>query len=115
MTTVCMQLQDLSVVFTACRPAAGEHPAGGDGLWGTGEEVPSFLYAMQLPDGRVFLEETCLVAKPALPFATLKRRLYRRLQAMGITVGLTAAHTGLADLMGRTGHDESLGMWLGAA
>ena len=49
-------------------------------------EVPSFLYAMQLPDGRVFLEETCLVAKPALPFATLKRRLYRRLKAMGIKV-----------------------------
>jgi lycopene epsilon-cyclase len=34
----------------------------------------------------VFLEETCLVAKPALPFAVLKRRLERRLQAMGIQV-----------------------------
>ena len=35
---------------------------------------------------RVFLEETCLVAKPALPFAVLKRRLERRLDAMGIKV-----------------------------
>jgi lycopene epsilon-cyclase len=35
---------------------------------------------------RVFLEETCLVAKPALPFAVLKRRLQRRLDAMGVRV-----------------------------
>lgn len=32
------------------------------------------------------LQETCLVAKPALPFAVLKRRLERRLQAVGIKV-----------------------------
>ena len=76
-----------STILTAvCRPDSGEHPAGGDGLWGTQNEVPSFLYAMRLPDGKVFLEETCLVAKPALPFATLKRRLHRRLEAMGIKV-----------------------------
>lgn len=53
--------------------------------------MPSFLYAMQLPNGKVFLEETCLVAKPALPFATLKRRLHRRLNAMGIKVRKPAA------------------------
>lgn len=53
----------------------GEHPNAGDGTWGTSEEIPSFLYAMPLGGNRVFLEETCLVAKPALPFATLKRRL----------------------------------------
>ena len=35
---------------------------------------------------RVFLEETCLCAKPVLPFAVLKRRLYRRLEAMNIKV-----------------------------
>ncbi len=47
--------------------------------------MPSFLYAMPTDGGRsVFLEETCLVAKPALPFAVLKRRLERRLAAMGI-------------------------------
>ncbi len=62
----------------------GEHPVAGEGLWGTRREVPSFLYAMPTAAGRVFLEETCLVAKPALPFATLKRRLHRRLDAMGI-------------------------------
>ena len=61
-----------------------EHPAAGDGLWGTRAEVPSFLYAMPLKGARVFLEETCLVAKPALPFAVLKRRLHRRLAAMGL-------------------------------
>lgn len=56
-------------------------------MWGTDDEVPSFLYAMPSDDGRqVFLEETCLVAKPALPFAVLKRRLERRLAAMGIKV-----------------------------
>ena len=49
--------------------------------------MPSFLYAMPLGGNRVFLEETCLVARPALPFATLKRRLERRCRALGITVG----------------------------
>ena len=49
-------------------------------------EVPSFLYAMPLTPKRVFLEETCLVARPALPFAVLKRRLMRRLDALGIKV-----------------------------
>ncbi|KAF5831977.1 lycopene cyclase protein-domain-containing protein [Dunaliella salina] len=33
---------------------------------------------------KVFVEETCLVAKPALPFKVLKRRLERRLKAMGV-------------------------------
>lgn len=71
---------------TASRLQAGQHPVGGDGLWGSAGEVPSFLYAMPLDNGRVFLEETCLVAKPALPFATLRRRLQRRLDAMGIKI-----------------------------
>lgn len=63
------------------------HPAGGQGLWGSEAEVPSFLYAMPMNGGRrVFLEETCLVAKPALPFAVLKRRLERRLEAAGVKV-----------------------------
>eukprot|EP00878_Enallax_costatus_P003937 GHUV01004158.1.p1 GENE.GHUV01004158.1~~GHUV01004158.1.p1 ORF type:complete len:394 (+),score=37.38 GHUV01004158.1:262-1443(+) len=64
----------------------GNHPNAGDGLWGSSEEVPSFLYAMPLGGNRVFLEETCLVAKPALPFAVLKRRLERRLAAMNVRV-----------------------------
>ncbi|GFR43330.1 hypothetical protein Agub_g4400 [Astrephomene gubernaculifera] len=71
---------------TAPRLQAGQHPNAGEGLWGSASESPSFLYAMPLGGGRVFLEETCLVAKPALPFAVLKRRLTRRLKAMGISV-----------------------------
>ena len=58
------------------KPGMSQH--GLDGLWGTDRETPSFLYAMPLGGERVFLEETCLVARPALPFATLKRRLERR-------------------------------------
>ena len=53
---------------------------------GTCAEPPSFLYAMPLDDGTVFLEETCLVARPTLPFAVLKRRLERRCAAMGIRI-----------------------------
>ena len=71
-----------------CRLEPGTHPLAGEGIWGTQGEVPSFLYAMPVDHGRVFLEETCLVAKPALPFAVLKRRLERRLAAMGIKVRL---------------------------
>eukprot|EP00884_Botryococcus_braunii_P003734 jgi/Botrbrau1/13361/Bobra.0158s0014.1 len=71
---------------TANRLKPGLHPAGADGLWGTDREVPSFLYAMPVRPGVVFLEETCLVARPALPFSTLRRRLHRRLRAMGIKV-----------------------------
>jgi Lycopene cyclase protein len=79
-----LYFDSLSVSFSSLEP--GKHPNAGDGLWGTENEVPSFLYAMPLEANRVFLEETCLVAKPALPFATLKRRLERRLMAMGIKV-----------------------------
>mmetsp|Transcript_17062 Transcript_17062/g.50951 ORF Transcript_17062/g.50951 Transcript_17062/m.50951 type:complete len:580 (+) Transcript_17062:168-1907(+) len=72
---------------TAPRLVPGEHPNAGENMWGTKDEVPSFLYAMPTEGGRsVFLEETCLVAKPALPFAVLKRRLERRLAALGIKV-----------------------------
>lgn len=70
----------------AGRLLPGQHPNAGDGLWGTSREVPSFLYAMPLSNGKVFLEETCLVAKPALPFAALKRRLHRRLAAQGVRI-----------------------------
>lgn len=55
----------------------GAHPDGGDGMWNSHGEAPSFLYGMPLGHNRVFLEETCLVAKPPLPFAQLKRRLTR--------------------------------------
>jgi lycopene epsilon-cyclase len=71
---------------TAQRQQFGKHPNGSEGLWGTEKETPSFLYAMPLGGNRVFLEETCLVAKPALPFAVLKRRLLRRCEALGIKI-----------------------------
>eukprot|EP00892_Ulva_mutabilis_P011169 jgi/Ulvmu1/8424/UM043_0002.1 len=53
---------------------------------GTAGEAPSFLYAMPLRNGEVFLEETCLVARPTLPFSVLKQRLERRCRAMGIEI-----------------------------
>ena len=71
---------------TAGKQQPGKHPNGREGLWGTEKETPSFLYAMPLGGNRVFLEETCLVAKPALPFAVLKRRLLRRCEALGISI-----------------------------
>lgn len=64
----------------------GRHPNGNDGQWGPSNEVPSFLYAMPLANGRVFLEETCLVAKPPLPFSVLRRRLTRRCEALGLKI-----------------------------
>eukprot|EP00955_Chlamydomonas_euryale_P029497 311149-Chlamydomonas_euryale.AAC.1 len=70
----------------AWRSGAEAGAAGGVPLWGTHAEPPSFLYAMPLGGNRVFLEETCLVAKPALPFSVLKRRLERRLAASGVKV-----------------------------
>jgi lycopene cyclase-like protein len=47
---------------------------------------PSFLYAMPLGDGRLFVEETVLVGRPAVNFAVLERRLRRRLAALGVPV-----------------------------
>ena len=47
---------------------------------------PTFLYAMDLGDGRFFVEETSLALAPALPFATLQERLHRRLAHRGVEV-----------------------------
>lgn len=54
-------------------------------------EPATFLYAMDLGDGRFFAEETSLAHAPALPFAQLKARLHRRLAHMGSAVA-TVAH-----------------------
>ena len=35
-------------------------------------KLPTFLYAMPFSDTRIFLEETSLVARPALSFPDLK-------------------------------------------
>jgi lycopene beta-cyclase len=52
---------------------------------GTDEGPPTFLYVLPLADGRVFVEETCLAARPAVPAAVLAARLDRRLAALGIS------------------------------
>eukprot|EP00271_Cylindrocystis_brebissonii_P003481 TRINITY_DN1447_c0_g1_i2.p1 TRINITY_DN1447_c0_g1~~TRINITY_DN1447_c0_g1_i2.p1 ORF type:complete len:660 (-),score=76.37 TRINITY_DN1447_c0_g1_i2:471-2450(-) len=49
--------------------------------------IPTFLYAMPLSPTRVFFEETCLAARPAMPFKILKERLHRRLTTLGIKCG----------------------------
>jgi lycopene cyclase-like protein len=55
-----------------------------------GDDLSTFLYAMRLPDGRAFVEETTLVARPAVPIPTLERRLARRLAALGVSEFSTA-------------------------
>lgn len=90
--------QRCAPAFLHCRrQKQGKSQHGGNGLWGTEGEVPSFLYAMPLGGNRVFLEETCLVGRPAMPFATLKRRLERRCRALGITVSLVRVQRGWED------------------
>jgi lycopene cyclase-like protein len=47
---------------------------------------PSFLYALPLGEGRLFVEETVLVGRPAVPIELLEQRLRRRLAALGVPV-----------------------------
>ena len=49
-------------------------------------EPPTFLYAMDLGDGRHFVEETSLAHAPAVPFDLLRNRLHRRLAYYGTAV-----------------------------
>jgi lycopene beta-cyclase len=48
--------------------------------------TPTFLYAMDLGNGRFLAEETSLAHRPGLPMEKLKGRLERRLAARGVTV-----------------------------
>jgi lycopene beta-cyclase len=64
-----------------------EHSVADD----TRSSVPSFLYAFPLPDGRVFVEETVLVARPAVAAEALDLRLRRRLDALGVRVRRVAS------------------------
>ena len=50
------------------------------------QKLPTFLYAMPFSPTCVFLEETSLVAKPAVPFPELKRRLDARMKHLGIKI-----------------------------
>lgn len=47
---------------------------------------PTFLYVMPFDRNLVFLEETSLVGRPALPYAEVKRRMVARLRYLGIRV-----------------------------
>jgi lycopene beta-cyclase/lycopene epsilon-cyclase len=49
-------------------------------------QPPTFLYAMDLGDGRFFVEETSLALAPAVPFALLRQRLLARLAHRGVRV-----------------------------
>ena len=49
-------------------------------------QAPTFLYAMDLGEGRFFVEETSLAAAPALSFLTLQQRLEQRLAHRGIAI-----------------------------
>jgi len=44
----------------------------------------TFLYAMDLGDGRWFVEETCLARRPGLPLRELEQRLRQRLTDRGV-------------------------------
>lgn len=46
--------------------------------------VPTFLYALPFPDGSVFVEETVLVGRPAVPLEALEARLRARLALRGV-------------------------------
>jgi lycopene cyclase-like protein len=48
--------------------------------------VPTFLYALPFPDGSVFVEETVLVGRPAVPPEALEARLRARLALRGVRV-----------------------------
>jgi lycopene cyclase-like protein len=50
------------------------------------KEPPTFLYAMDLGEGRFFVEETSLALAPPVPFPILRERLRRRLGLAGIAV-----------------------------
>ncbi|MGQ0617205.1 MAG: lycopene cyclase family protein [Acidimicrobiia bacterium] len=67
-------LAEREAVFMDWRPEHGE------------SGHPTFLYALDLGDGRALLEETSLAARPAYPLADLERRLRARLAARGIAL-----------------------------
>lgn len=52
----------------------------------------TFLYVMPQAGSRLFVEETSLLRAPAMPFATLRRRLRARLGALGLVLEDEADH-----------------------
>ena len=55
--------------------------------FGGDREAPTFLYALPHSDGTWLLEETALICEPLVPYSELERRLWLRLDRMGIEVG----------------------------
>ena len=51
-----------------------EHTAGDGAMAAANRALPTFLYAMPFSKTKIFLEETSLVARPAVPFPELKVR-----------------------------------------
>jgi len=62
------------------------HTDGRPAMKESNKKLPTFLYVMPFSPTKVFLEETSLVAKPAIGFKDLKDRLDARLEHLGIKV-----------------------------
>ena len=63
-----------------------DHTQGFPEMRARNQRVPTFLYAMPFSPTEVFLEETSLVARPAVGFDELRERLERRLEHLKIAV-----------------------------
>lgn len=50
------------------------------------EDIPTFLYAMPLGDGRWMMEETVLARSPRVPMHEVAARLMRRLNGLGVHI-----------------------------
>jgi hypothetical protein len=75
-----------AAVRALVRWPCGWAPAGAERRARARSALPTFLYAMPFSPTRVFLEETSLVARPALGFAELRARLRARLAHLGVVV-----------------------------
>lgn len=51
--------------------------------------IQHFFYAMPMSRTKVFFEETCLASKDAMPFDLLKKKMFSRLNTMGIRIKKT--------------------------
>ena len=63
-----------------------DHTVGFPEMRAANQRIPTFLYAMPFSPTEVFLEETSLVARPAVGFDELRERLERRLEHLEIKV-----------------------------
>ena len=68
-----------------------DHTLRKSGMHQRNMKTPTFLYAMPFSEKHIFLEETSLVARPAVEFGDLKERLDARMEWLGIKVGSLSA------------------------